>query len=121
MHSLVWVCDWSNQNCIEIDLRVQGERPLPLDTEQTLFRIAQEALANVARHSQACNAEITLAYDTHSTVLTVSDNGQGFDVSKKHAGLGLRSMHERAELLQASLVVVSTLGKGTQVSVKCPC
>ena len=112
--------DWANQNGIEADVRVQGERPLPLETEQTLFRIAQEALANVARHSQARKAEISLIYDTSSIGLTVSDDGQGFDVSRKQSGLGLRSMRERAELLQGTLVVVSTLGRGTKVLVKSP-
>jgi NarL family two-component system sensor histidine kinase LiaS len=112
--------DWANQNGIEADVRVQGERPLPLETEQTLFRIAQEALANVARHSQARKAEISLIYDASSIGLTISDDGQGFDVSKKQSGLGLRSMRERAELLQGTLVVVSTLSRGTRVLVKSP-
>jgi NarL family two-component system sensor histidine kinase LiaS len=112
--------DWANQNGIEADVRVQGERPLPLETEQTLFRIAQEALANVARHSQARKAEISLIYDASSIGLAISDDGQGFDVSRKQSGLGLRSMRERAELLQGTLVVVSTLGRGTKVLVKSP-
>ncbi len=112
--------DWANQNGIEADVRVQGERPLPLDTEQTLFRIAQEALANVARHSQAKKAEISLIYDANSIGLTISDDGQGFDVSKKQPGLGLRSMRERAELLEGNLVIVSTLGRGTRVLVTSP-
>jgi NarL family two-component system sensor histidine kinase LiaS len=115
-----YTCGWAKQNSIESEVLVKGERPLPLDFEQTLFRIAQEALANVARHSQARNAEISLAYDTRSITLTVADNGRGFDVSRKQAGLGLRSMHERAELLAGNLVIISTLGEGTQVSVKCP-
>ena len=115
-----YTCDWAKQNSIESEVLVKGERPLPLDFEQTLFRIAQEALANVARHSQACTTEISLAYDTHSITLTVADNGRGFDVGRKQTGLGLRSMHERAELLAGNLVVISTLGEGTQVSVKCP-
>jgi NarL family two-component system sensor histidine kinase LiaS len=112
--------DWANQNGIEADVRVQGERPLPLETEQTLFRIAQEALANVARHSQAKKAEISLMYDANSIGLTISDDGQGFDVSKKQPGLGLRSMRERAELLHGNLVIMSTLGRGTRVLVKSP-
>ena len=112
--------DWAHQNCIQIEVRVQGERPLPLDVELTLFRIAQEALANVARHSQACNAEISLSYDIQTIALVVSDNGCGFDVSKTQGGLGLRSMHERAELLRGELIVASTLAKGTEVVVTCP-
>jgi len=115
-----YALDWANHNGIEADVRVQGERPLPLDTEQTLFRIAQEALANVARHSQASKAEISLIYDAGSIGLTISDDGQGFDVNKKQPGLGLRSMRERAELLQGTLVIVSTFGRGTKVLVKSP-
>jgi NarL family two-component system sensor histidine kinase LiaS len=112
--------DWAHQNCIQIEVRVQGERPLSLDVELSLFRIAQEALANVARHSQADKTEISLSYGADVITLAVSDDGCGFDVGKTEGGLGLRSMLERAELLRGELVVSSALGKGTEVMVTCP-
>jgi len=112
--------DWANHNDIEVDVRAQGERPLPLEVERTLFRIAQEALANAARHSQTQSAEILLVYNADSVTLTILDNGCGFDTRAKQGGLGLRSMRERAGLLRGNLVIESLLGAGTRVSVECP-
>jgi len=115
-----YAIDWAHQSGIEIDVRVQGERMLSLEVEQALFRIVQEALANVARHSQARHAEVLLVFDASSIALTVSDDGQGFDTSQGQDGLGLRSMRERAESLKGTLTVESTLGRGARVSVSVP-
>jgi len=68
--------DWSRQNEIEIDIRLQGERPLPLDIEQAVFRIVQEALANVARHSNADKVEIRMVYTSRELTCTIRDNGR---------------------------------------------
>ena len=66
--------------------------------EQTLFRVAQEALANISRHSGATAAEIHLAYEAQQVTLTIADNGHGFQVGTVNGkGLGLRSMRERVE------------------------
>jgi NarL family two-component system sensor histidine kinase LiaS len=84
--------------------------------EQTLFRIVQEALSNVARHSLANRVEILLAYRADGISLTVDDDGQGFVVDGKHKGLGLRSMQERVGSLGGTLAVESAPGKGTRLS-----
>jgi signal transduction histidine kinase len=116
----VYAGDWSQRNGIAAGVQIQGDRALPLETEQALFRIAQEALANVVRHSQAQRVEISLAHDTGSTRLTISDDGHGFEPGDQHQGLGLRSMQERAELLAGELRIESASGEGTRVSVTCP-
>ncbi|MCB0155387.1 MAG: HAMP domain-containing protein, partial [Anaerolineae bacterium] len=91
-----YATDWGRQNNIAVELRVSGERPLPLPIEQTLFRVAQEALANIARHSRAAAAELHLAWLAHGVTLTISDNGQGFNVTSPNGrGMGLQSMRER--------------------------
>jgi len=100
--------------------RAQGERSLSLEVEQTLFRIVQEALSNVARHSQAKRVEILLAYGADGISLTVDDDGQGFVVDGEHKGLGLRSMHERVGSLGGTLAVESAPGKGTRLSCTVP-
>jgi NarL family two-component system sensor histidine kinase LiaS len=115
-----YAADYSRQAGVDVDVRVQGERSLPLEIEQALFRITQEALANVARHSQANGAEILLAYETDSIKLTVIDDGQGFDLERKRSGVGLHSMQERAESLQGSLSIESVPGEGTRVSCVMP-
>jgi NarL family two-component system sensor histidine kinase LiaS len=108
--------DWSRQTGIELEVRVQGERSLPLDVEQAAFRIVQEALANVARHSQAHRAEIDLIYTGLDVTCTIRDDGIGFDPDSARDGFGLRSMQERANALGSTLEVESVAGEGTCLS-----
>jgi len=112
--------DWSRQNGIELEVRVQRERSLPLDIERTVFRIVQEALANVARHSQASSAEIGLVYTKLDITCTISDDGLGFDPDEKRGGFGLRSMQERAIALGSTLTIESVVGTGTRISFAVP-
>jgi NarL family two-component system sensor histidine kinase LiaS len=115
-----YAADWSRQNGIKAEVRVQGERSLPLDIEQPLFRIMQESLANVARHSKASKVEIGLAYANGEVTLTVTDDGVGFDINRTHSGFGLISMGQRVEPLGGNLAVESTPGKGTSISCTVP-
>ena len=112
--------EWSHQNRITAEVRIQGERSLPLEIEQTVFRIMQEALANVTRHSEADSVEITLAYDTDALTLKITDNGQGFDKENLVPGFGLSSMKERAQALGGTLTVDSSQGAGTIVFTSVP-
>jgi len=91
--------------------------------EVTVLRVVQECLTNIRRHSQATHAEIEFYGMRTGLVLTVRDNGKGFDPelpqdSKK--GLGILGMQERAELLGGSLAVQSSLGKGCRVVMHIP-
>ena len=91
-----------------------------LDHEQELhlYRIAQEALANVARHADARRVIVRLKHQGHRLVLTVRDDGKGLTPEAQHAGgLGLVTMRERAELMQGELTVRAMPGKGTEVRV----
>ena len=108
--------DWSRQNEIELDIRLQGERPLPLDIEQTVFRIAQEALANVARHSKADKVEISLVYTSKELTCMIRDNGHGFDPVQASPGFGIRSMQERARALGSQFHLESASGKGATIT-----
>ncbi len=108
--------DWSRQNRIELRVNTQQDRPLPLDVEQMIFRIIQEALANVARHSQASRVEVGLVYSKLEIICTINDNGIGFDPEKKSDGFGIRSMQERANALGSNLTLKSAPGDGTRIS-----
>ena len=108
--------DWSRQNGIELRVNTQQERPLPLDVEQMIFRIIQEALANVARHSQASRVEVGLVYSKPGLACTIIDDGHGFDTHKKHAGFGIRSMRERVSALGGTLSLESSPDRGTLLS-----
>lgn len=105
-----------------IDLRVSGERRLPLEHEQALFRIVQEALANVARHSGVRAAGVALRYADDSVALEVHDAGRGFDTEapRNPRAIGLLSMAERAEALGGSLTLQSAPAQGTTISVTLP-
>ena len=111
-----YIASWSRVNDITAEVRARGELSLPLDIEQTLFRIAQEALTNIAKHSEADHVEVQLVVEDDEISLEISDNGKGFDVSSAEGnGMGLRSMRERMESLGGSLRLESTLGQGTHL------
>jgi NarL family two-component system sensor histidine kinase LiaS len=112
-----YVADWSRHSGIAADISYQGERELPLVLEQALFRVAQEALANVARHSGATHVDVRVVWSPEGVLLRVSDNGQGFNPeSQTRRGVGLKSMHERLDTLGGTLTVSSAPGHGTTVS-----
>jgi PAS domain S-box-containing protein len=104
---------------------IGAEKRLPAEVELCLFRIVQEALRNVWKHSEATSAEITVEFAEAQTRVTVSDNGKGFAVpsatDKLRSGkLGLAGMQERASLLGGTLTVQSEAGKGTILAATLP-
>lgn len=116
-----YAADWSRRSEIPAEVHVRGEREMPLEIEQALFRVAQEALANVARHSGAGRAEVDLVYDADHLTLRVADDGRGFDPKERsQEGFGLRSMSERLEKLGGRVDVESAPGEGTHVVSVCP-
>jgi NarL family two-component system sensor histidine kinase LiaS len=113
--------EWSHRSGIKMNVRVDGnDENLQPVTRESLFRIAQEALANVARHSAASQAEVSIDYGKDSVTLVIKDDGRGFDTSAPHSGLGLHSMQERAESLGGSFSVASEPGRGTRIVVALP-
>jgi len=112
-----------------IEVRVEAAVPaqrLPAHIEVALFRIVQEALANVAKHSQAGHVDVRLTHDDREITVTVADDGRGFDVAHAlgRAGptesVGLLGMQERARLLGGRLAIRSRDGGGTLVRVEVP-
>jgi len=94
---------------------------IPPETSLCLFRVAEEALANVARHSGASEASVTLLGAGGDVVLRVADTGSGFEDGGKFAGLGLVSMRERVEALGGTFSITSMPGKGTVVEARVAC
>lgn len=105
---------------IEQDVASLLATPLPPAYETTLFRIAQESLTNIARHARASHGCISLTVKQATLLLTITDDGCGFDTTRQYAGLGLRGMSERASLLNGTLTFISASGEGTTVSVQLP-
>jgi len=115
----------SQSNHLEIDFQKHGqEKRLSHEVELALYRIAQEALNNVVRHSQAQRAGLQLSFGEKETKLEVSDNGIGFDMPKSPTDFapsghfGLLGIRERADLIGARLEVESAPGKGTRLKVR---
>jgi len=114
-----FVAEWSRRTDIDARLRLQGARPLPLDVEQALFRVVQEAMANVARHSNARQVEVRLAWKDGTVLLRIADDGRGFNPdTARGRGVGLKSMEERVRALGGTFYVTSDPGKGTVVEVR---
>ena len=116
--------------CSEISQRRQvniqfstAEIPNAVDPRVSLclYRIAQEALHNVAKHSQARAASVEITRDGNDVHLQIADSGVGFDpVAIDHAGLGLVSMRERVGVLKGHLVINASPGGGTRIGVRVP-
>ncbi len=118
-----YVQDWSTRVQIAAELHTSGllDERLPSEAETALYRIAQEALTNVARHSRARNVEVILERRPDCVLLVVEDDGVGFDPGEagtSKQGFGLQSMQERALLVGATLEIESSVGAGTTILVR---
>jgi two-component system sensor histidine kinase UhpB len=107
---------------LNVAARLDGaEQSLPAEVELNLFRFAQEALQNVARHAGIAEAEVDLTQENGYTRLRISDRGVGFDPDAQgRQGLGLISMRERARLLRGSLILESAPNQGTTILLEIP-
>lgn len=104
---------------MRVQLVQDGDENLPVAAQQELYRIAREALNNALKHARASTIEVHLSYGEKAAVLTVRDDGTGFDVrtGAEAGGMGLQTMRDRAESLGAQLEVHSRPGEGTAVTV----
>jgi PAS domain S-box-containing protein len=103
---------------LEVSVKVDGKRQLPAEVQVTLYRVAQEALNNIAKHAEAQHAEVQLARQTTGVELSVIDDGRGFDrgaIPPGHLGLGI--MRERVEAIGGLLSIESEPSRGTRLSV----
>lgn len=96
------------------------DRDLPEDVQLVIYRVAQEALSNAARHSGAEHVQVRLHTETDEARLTVSDDGRGFAFDEAGAGLGLAGMRERVLLVGGELEIESGPGGGTTVALTVP-
>jgi signal transduction histidine kinase len=101
---------------IDIRLRLEGDPEIPVTAQEALVSISREALNNVIKHSGADEVDVILKVDAHEMILSITDNGRGFDPAIGHPGhFGVHSMRERAAVVGASLDLLSTPGMGAQV------
>ena len=103
---------------VPVELEIEGACKFPVEVKIALYRIAQEALNNIAKHSGASQANVRLICGSNEVVLEVTDNGKGFDLENARLGsLGLGIMRERAGKIGASVDIDSRPGNGTRVAV----
>jgi NarL family two-component system sensor histidine kinase LiaS len=114
-----YVTTWSRQQGIAADIHIADACVISLEAEEALWRVAQEALSNIARHSQATSVQISLTCEQGKALLSISDNGWGFDATGKAAGVGLHSMQERMQALGGTITVQSKIGEGTRILAQC--
>jgi signal transduction histidine kinase len=95
---------------------------LPTDVALCLYRVAQEALHNIARHAGARQAQVTLTRSDDIQELRIADDGQGFDLAaaQRHGGLGLINIDERVRLVQGGVRIVTEPRRGTELRVRVP-
>lgn len=123
-----YVADWTTRYGVAADVAVIGvrDRAIPADVGSAVYRIAQEALTNVAKHAGASQVSVILEQPDHEVRLIVEDDGRGFDPaetttrSRLERRLGLPGMQERAALVGGTLTVESRPGAGTSLYVRLP-
>ena len=124
--ALEWLAaNLEKQSVIKTKLTITGNKQrLSSEKELVVFRIAQETLSNVRRHSQASLVEMTIDFSDDALTLIMSDNGQGFNMPQRVSDLvssgklGIIGMRERARLVGGTLIVQSEIGVGTTVTLR---
>ncbi|MBC8093314.1 MAG: sensor histidine kinase [Pseudonocardia sp.] len=117
---------WAQTAGVDVTVDTTGDpRPLVPDVEVTLFRVAQEALANVGKHAGAGRVGLTLSYMDDVVVLDVRDDGVGFDAAavagpSRGSGFGLAAMEQRVRRVSGTFTVESVPGEGAAVSAEVP-
>jgi len=126
--ALQWYSDeFSRRTSIRVSVEGDEEmKRLPQTSEIALFRIAQEALNNVAKHAHASRAKIALTRTSAELVMTVTDNGLGLDAAstaatKRRPGLGMVTMRERTQAVEGQFEIGAAPERGARVTVRVPC
>jgi signal transduction histidine kinase len=99
---------------------IENGPPMPLtdDAKLMIYRILQESINNILKHSRAKNFTVEIHYQPDHIRIQIKDEGQGFDIQRTTAGIGLSSMRERAEKIGAIFSIQSEIGKGTTVTLR---
>ena len=117
---------FKEQTGIEVSLSAfSGVEQVNDDQRTVLYRVAQEALTNIARHAQASRAEVMIQKRDDIICMEIKDNGKGFPTervlqAKKNGRLGLLGMRERVQTVKGSFTVQSARGKSTSIRVRIP-
>ncbi|MEL6496031.1 MAG: sensor histidine kinase [Cyanobacteria bacterium J06623_7] len=114
------ISDFKSHTAIKVADRLNLASPLPKEINITLFRIIQEALTNVTKHSQAEGVTVHLESIEQQIILFIEDDGVGFDPELNTTGFGLQSMSERISALDGKFIIRSQRDQGTQIKIIIP-
>jgi signal transduction histidine kinase len=112
--------DFQETTGIQPDYKIDLPLSLPIEINTALYRIVQESLTNICKHSQATNVTVELISQDEMIHLLIEDNGKGFNPSQNTTGFGLQGMQERAIALGGQLNIQSELGKGCCIAFYLP-
>jgi signal transduction histidine kinase len=117
-----WCREFAERQKMHVDFQSDAPSVLPLEVGISLFRILQEALHNVIKHSGVRRVEVRLREHSGEIHLTIKDSGKGFNVESamKNKGLGLISMRERVRLVSGTMMIDSKMMGGTAIHVRVP-
>lgn len=121
-----YVQTFESKTRLPIHLSTVGENPLPSYIEVTAFRAIQELLSNVARHAHASRVQVGLDLHSDPVVVTVEDDGSGFDVdavlaaARQRGSSGLPNLEKRVQMLGGQVQIQSATGRGTKIRVELP-
>jgi len=117
-----WCKEFSERQRVELDFNNDVHSALPFEIGLSLFRVLQEALHNVMKHSGVKRIEVQLREDSGGIHLIIRDSGRGFDVkaASQGKGLGLTSMRERVRLVNGTIAIDSKPMSGTRIHVRVP-
>lgn len=110
-----------NNNGLKLNLFVEGEEVEMLPTTKfILYRILQESINNATKHSEATLCELIVKFSNSCVDIIFIDNGKGFDIENVTKGMGLTSMKEKSEVINAKVKIESVVGKGTKIFINTP-
>ena len=112
--------EFSDRFGLRVECHVEEGRPVPSRVSLEILRVLQEALNNVRKHANAGRITVRVEHRRASVVLTVRDDGLGFDPTIANSGYGRQSMYERAQSIGARLTIASVPGRGTTVTLRVP-
>lgn len=114
---------WETQSGIQTNFITNGQGEIQVVIRQNIFRVFQEALSNISKHSRATEVRVQLSFFPTQLMLEIEDNGIGFtpeETNIRSTGFGLESMHQRIQKIQGTLEITSVLKRGTQVKITAP-
>lgn len=113
---------WALQTDIPVRVTAQQQRPLPIEFEQPIYRLIQEALQNIGKHAEAETVSLVLTYTKSAIKVEIMDDGVGFrlDSAETHAGHGLKNMHDRITQLNGTLTIDTQPNQGCHISAEIP-